>query len=78
VAVGVIFFYYCHFVKCALLVRASMERRLTMERDFKDDKSVDDAYRIFCALCAQYPDRLITLVDARGRTLARSKGIGQG
>ena len=48
-----------------------------MEGYLKDDKRIDDAYRVFCALCAQYPDRLITLVDAKGRTLARSKGVGQ-
>ena len=43
-----------------------------MERDLKHDERIDAAYHIFRAMCAQYPDRLLTLVDAHGRTLARS------
>ena len=43
-----------------------------MERDLTHDEQIDAAYRIFRAMCAQYPDRLLTLVDAHGRTLARS------
>jgi hypothetical protein len=43
-----------------------------MERDLTHDERIDVAYRVFRAMCAQYPDRLITLVDAQGRTLARS------
>ena len=43
-----------------------------MERDLTHDERMDVAYRVFRAMRAQYPDRLITLVDAQGRTLARS------
>ena len=43
-----------------------------MERDVTQDQRIDIAYRIFRAMCGQYPDRLLTLVDAHGRTLARS------
>jgi len=43
-----------------------------MERDLTHNERMDVAYRVFRAMRAQYPDRLITLVDAQGRTLARS------
>jgi hypothetical protein len=45
---------------------------VTTERDIKQDERIDAAYRIFRAMCAEYPDRMLTLVDADGNTLARS------
>jgi len=45
---------------------------VTTERDLKQDERIDAAYRIFRAMCAEYPDRVLTLVDAHGNTLARS------
>jgi hypothetical protein len=37
-----------------------------------DEDRLDIARRIYHVMCVQYQDRLITLVDARGRMLARS------
>jgi hypothetical protein len=38
-----------------------------------DHKRLDIARRLYEALVAQYPDRLITLCDGGGRVLARSE-----
>ena len=54
------------------LSSGNLSAEVGMERDLTHDERVDVAYRVFRAMCAQYPDRLITLVDAQGRTLARS------
>ncbi len=45
---------------------------LPMERDLTLDERMKVAYRIFRAMCAQFPDRLITLLDPQGRIVARS------
>ena len=45
---------------------------MTMERNLTHDERIDVAYRVFRAMCAQYRDPLIALVDAQGCTLARS------
>ena len=55
-----------------VVVTAALKSLLMMERDVTQDQRIDIAYRIFRAMCGQYPDRLLTLVDAHGRTLARS------
>ena len=43
-----------------------------MEQDLTHDERIDVAYRIFRAMRAQHPDRLIKLVDAQGCMLACS------
>jgi hypothetical protein len=37
------------------------------------DRRLDIARRLHRAMCAQYPDRLITLCDGDGRVLATSR-----
>jgi hypothetical protein len=46
--------------------------KLTTNQDLADEDRLDIARRIYQLMCVQYQDRLITLVDARGRMLARS------
>ena len=41
--------------------------------DEVSDKRLDIARRLHRAMCAQYPDRLITLCDGDGRVLATSR-----
>jgi hypothetical protein len=43
-----------------------------MEQDLTHDERIDVAYRIFRAMRAQHPDRLIKLVDAQGCVFACS------
>ena len=61
-----------HLPSRCVVVTAALKSLLMMERDVTQDQRIDIAYRIFRAMCGQYPDRLLTLVDAHGRTLARS------
>jgi len=45
---------------------------LTTNQNLADEDRLDIARRIYDAMWVQYQDRLITLVDSRGRMLARS------
>jgi hypothetical protein len=40
----------------------------------RDDR-LDIARRLYRAMCAQYPDRLITLYDGRGRILEKTSSV---
>jgi len=42
-----------------------------LKREPRDDR-LDIARRIYRAMCAQYPDRLITLCDEDGRVLGNT------
>jgi hypothetical protein len=47
---------------------------LIMERKLVCDDRLDVARRLYRALCAQYPDRFITLFDADGACVAARSG----
>ena len=49
-----------------------VDHKLTMDPDLADDNRLGVARRLYQAMCIQYPDRLIILVDPHGCTLARS------
>jgi hypothetical protein len=48
------------------------DRKLTMDQDLADENRLDVARRLYHAMCIQYPDRLIILVDPHGCLLACS------
>jgi hypothetical protein len=47
-----------------------LDEKLTTNLNLDDEDRLDIARRIYSAMCVQYPDRLMTLVDSRGIMLA--------
>jgi hypothetical protein len=54
-----------------------VDNKLTMDPDLVDDNRLGVARRLYHAMCIQYPDRLITLVDPHGCMLARSDPLAE-
>ena len=45
----------------------------TVDRESARDDQLQIAHHIYRAMCAQYPDRLITLYDGTGRVLENTR-----